>query len=148
MKKKKAIISACLLGHRCRYDGCTKKGTEIIDAFKDFEVIPFCPESKVFGTPRERISVVKVGNEEKIITDNTNKDVTEVLRVEIDSFIKQYPCADKIVLKAKSPSCGTGTTPILNEQKEKISMGNGIAANMFMEKYKDIKILDENNFIS
>ena len=119
MRKKKAIISACLLGYRCRYDGCTKRGTEVIDAFSDYEVIPFCPEAPLFGTPRERISVVNVGGKERIITDKTNRDVTKLLEDEINLFIKKHPTADKIILKAKSPSCGMGTTPVLNEKKRK-----------------------------
>lgn len=146
MKKKKAIISACLLGHRCRYDGCTKKGTEIIEAFADYEVVPFCPEAPLFGTPRERISVVDINNTNRIITDNTNKDVTKLLEDEINNFIDKHPCASQIVLKAKSPSCGMGTTPILNEKKEKIALGNGIAADIFLKRYKDIDIKDESHF--
>ncbi|RLA73836.1 MAG: hypothetical protein DRG78_21920, partial [Epsilonproteobacteria bacterium] len=100
---KKVIISACLLGHLCRYDGKTKKTTEIVDAFKDYEIIPFCPEAPLFGTPRERISVIQINDENRIITDNTNRDITKLLEDEINSFIKLHPNADEIVLKSKSP---------------------------------------------
>ena len=48
MLKKKVIISACLLGEYCRYDGKTKKVNEIIEAYKDYEIIPFCPEAPIF----------------------------------------------------------------------------------------------------
>ena len=143
--KKKVIISACLLGHLCRYDGKTKKTTEIADAFKDYEIIPFCPEAPVFGTPRERISVIYIEGMNKIITDNTNVDVTKKLEEEINSFIEQNPCVDAIVLKSKSPSCGLGTTPILNEKREKIKQGNGIAAQIFLKKYSHIDIRNEHN---
>ncbi|NPA59901.1 MAG: DUF523 domain-containing protein [Epsilonproteobacteria bacterium] len=142
-KKKKVIISACLLGHLCRYDGKTKKSTEIADAFSEYEIIPFCPEAPVFGTPRERISVVEVDAEQKILTYTSNKDVTKVLEDEISSFIKLHPSADMIVLKSKSPSCGLETTPILNESREKIGIGSGIAAKMFLKNYIDTKIVDE-----
>jgi len=145
--KKKVIISACLLGHLCRYDGKTKKTTEIVDAFSEYEIIPFCPEAPLFGTPRERISVVEIDGKERIVTDNTNKDVTKLLEDEINSFISKNPYADMIVLKSKSPSCGIDTTPILNEKKEKISIRSGIAGKIFLNHYKNTIIKDENSYI-
>ncbi len=141
--KKKVIISACLLGEYCRYDGKTKKVNEVVEAFKDYEIIPFCPEAPLFGTPRERINVVEVGTQNRIITDVTNKDVTQLLEDEIHSFIKENPIVDKIVLKSKSPSCGFRTTPIFNKQKKIISLGNGIATDIFMQYYTNAKIIDE-----
>jgi uncharacterized protein YbbK (DUF523 family) len=147
LSKPKVIISACLLGHLCRYDGKTKKTTEIVDAFKDYEIVPFCPEAPLFGTPRERISVIEVDGQNRIVTDNTNEDVTELLRDEINSFISKNPHAKKIVLKSKSPSCGIGTTPILDEKKQKKAMGNGIAGDIFLNRYKNVTIKDENSYI-
>ena len=144
--KKKVIISACLLGHLCRYDGKTKKTTEIVDAFKEYEIIPFCPEAPLFGTPRERISVIKISDENRIITDNTKRDITQLLEEEINSFIKEHPSADKIVLKSKSPSCGLGSTPVLNQKREKLYNGNGIAAEIFQKYYQNTLIKDENSF--
>jgi len=143
---KKVIVSACLLGHLCRYDGKTKKTTEVADALDGYEIIPFCPEAPLFGTPRERISVIKVGDENRIITDKTNKDVTQLLKDEINSFIEKNPHADMIVLKSKSPSCGMGTTPILDENKQKIEIGDGIAGKIFLKRYKNTDIKNELEF--
>ncbi len=143
MLKKKVIISACLLGEYCRYDGKTKKIDEIIEAYKDYEIIPFCPEAPIFGTPREKISVIEVDGENRIFTDETKKDVTKLLEQEINSFIKSNKKVDKIILKSKSPSCGLGTTPILNSQRELLYHGDGIAAKIFKERYKSIKIKDD-----
>jgi uncharacterized protein YbbK (DUF523 family) len=140
---KKAIVSACLLGEYCRYDGQTKQVSEVLEALKEYEIIPFCPEAPLFGTPRERISVVQINGENRIITDENNKDVTKLLEDEINSFIKENPHAQRIVLKSKSPSCGLGTTPILNTDKELLACGNGIAADMFLKMYPELKIEDE-----
>ena len=145
-KRKKVIISACLLGEYCRYDGKTKKVNEIVETFKEYEIIPFCPEAPLFGTPRERISVVQVEGRNRIITDDTNKDVTKLLENEINTFLSLHPKADAIVLKSKSPSCGTKTTPILNEEKECIEYGNGIASTLFQKHFLDVSIEDENSF--
>lgn len=145
--KKKVIISACLLGHTCRYDGKTKKTTEILDAFKDYEVISFCPEAPLFGTPRERISVVHVDGENRIFTDKTNKDVTQLLEDEINSFVQNNLHVDMIILKSKSPSCGIGTTPVLNENRQKLHVGNGIAGDIFLQRYKTTPIKDETSYL-
>ena len=143
MCRKKVIISACLLGENCRYDGKTKEVSEILQKYKDCEIIPFCPEAPVFGTPRERISVLHVEGINKIFTDSICRDVTQELKQEIQHFIKNNLHVDEIVLKSKSPSCGFKTTPILNEKREIIKYGNGIAADMFLKHYKNIEIQDE-----
>ena len=144
--KKKVIISACLLGELCRYDGKMKSDNGVMEAYKEYEIIPFCPEAPLFGTPRERISVVEIDGVNKIVTDETQVDVTESLRAEIESFIHNHPDVDAIVLKSKSPSCGFGTTLILDENKNSIKLGNGIAADIFTKRYKAIKIEDELKF--
>lgn len=141
--KKKVIISACLLGEYCRYDGETKKVSEVVDAFKEYEIIPFCPEAPIFGTPRERINVVKIEGGNRIITEHSAKDVTKLLEDEISSFIEKNPEADAIVLKSKSPSCGLSNATLLDKDKKFIGFTNGMAADMFMKHYTSSEISDE-----
>ncbi|MCW8895577.1 DUF523 domain-containing protein [Sulfurimonas sp.] len=136
-------MSACLLGEYCRYDGKTKKEDEIIKAYKDYEIIPFCPEAPLFGTPRERISVVEIEGMHRIITDDSKKDVTELLEKAIKDFVKSNPHVDAIVLKSKSPSCGLGTTPVVDIKGKVLYLGNGIAAQIFQNEYTDIDIKDD-----
>lgn len=144
--KKKVIISACLLGEFCRYDGKTKSDEAVLEFFKEWEIIPFCPEAPLFGTPRGRISVVAIEGEQRILRDENNEDVTQILSDEILGFIEKNQEVDAIVLKSKSPSCGYKTTPILDQQKNVISYGNGVAAKLFLKHYKALKIKDELNF--
>lgn len=144
--KKKVIISACLLGEYCRYDGKTKEYESLLKYYEEWEIIPFCPEAPIFGTPRERINVVEINGEKKIFTDKTNKDVTKLLSDEINNFVEQNRDIDEIVLKSKSPSCGYKTTPILNSKKEILRYENGIAADILQKYYEGIKIKDELNF--
>ncbi len=145
--KKKVIISACLLGEFCRYDGETKTVSEIVECYKEYEIISFCPEAPIFGTPRDRISIVQVNDENRILVDKTDRDVTSLLEKEIYAFIEKNLHVDDIVLKSKSPSCGFGTTPILNKSKKQISLGNGIAAEIFKIEYPHISIKDETSFL-
>ncbi len=145
MAKKKAIVSACLLGEMVRYDGTTKVNNAIIEALREYEIIPFCPEDPVLGTPRERISVIKVDKDYKVITDYSQVEVTTALKLQTLKMIDQHTDADIIILKSKSPSCGLGTTPILNRDREEIKQGNGIAAELFSQQFPG-KVFDENSF--
>ncbi len=143
----KAIVSACLLGEYCRYDGKTKKDDSVTEALKGYEIIPFCPEAPVFGTPRERINVMECEGEKTIFRDS-GEDVTQKLQNEIERFVAKYPEADLVVLKSKSPSCGIGTTPIFDCKKRQIGVGNGLAADIFLNHYKEATISDERRFHS
>ena len=130
----------------CRYDGKTKEINTVKEAFKGYEIIPFCPEAPLFGTPRERINVIEVDCEHRIVTDETDVDVTELLEEEIKSFCEKNPVVDAIVLKSKSPSCGHKTTPILNKKKDFLKHGDGIASRLFRKNYPNIKIQNELDF--
>ena len=146
MKKQKVIVSACLLGEHCRYDGETKRDEGVIAFLKDKEVIPFCPEAPVLGTPRGRISVVSTDRGLRIRKDADGTDVTDALIEQTERLIAEHPDVKKIILKSKSPSCGIGTTPILDEEGNVIGFGNGIAADLLMHAFPGIEIVDENAF--
>lgn len=139
------IVSECLLGIPCRYDGQSKGINEIIEFSHNEEIIPFCPEAPLFGTPRPRINVIEKGTKTFLIRENDGADVTERVTEYTEAFLKQHKDVDLAILKSKSPSCGCGTTPIYNEVKELIRYGNGVAAECFLEC--GIKIEDENQFI-
>ena len=143
---KQVAISACLLGDLCRYDGKIKIHNNVITAYEGWKIIPFCPEAPLFGTPRERISVLHVNSQNKIITDETSIDVTQLLLDETKRFIAENPHLEMIVLKSKSPSCGLATTPILNEKREIIAIGDGISAALFKKAFPTLQIKDENSF--
>jgi uncharacterized protein YbbK (DUF523 family) len=145
MLLKKIAVSACLLGEFCRYDGKTKVDQTLLEYLKDFKIVPFCPEAPIFGTPRERISLFYTRGSLRVITDHSNKDVTDSLAKEIEKFILCNPDLEMILLKSKSPSCGIGTTPILNEEKEQIALGSGIAASMLQKAFTNIPFYDENS---
>ena len=144
---EKVAISACLLGELCRYDGTTKQVNGVVKAFKDVQIIPFCPEAPDLGTPRERISIVCSKKEGcRVIGDESGRDVTGLIEAQTQKLIDEHPDLEEIVLKSKSPSCGLGTTPILNEAGEIIRYDNGIAAAMLLKAYPKIDISDEKSF--
>lgn len=144
MNRPAIIVSACLLGERCRYDGSSKNSTDLSLILENYNVIPFCPEDPLFGTPRERISVMKIEGKHRVVVAQSGEDVTDRLSAYIEEFLKENSSVKLALLKSKSPSCGYRTTPILDENFNQISLENGIAAQIFEEA--GIAVCDELNF--
>lgn len=135
------LISACLLGVSCRYDGLSKPlDTKIIENLRSrYHLIPICPE--IFGglpTPRipaeiqaDRRVLRKDG---KDITDEYKKGAKEALRL-----AKLFDCKLSI-LKERSPSCGSGVIYDGSFTGNKIN-GDGITAELL--KKEGIRIIGE-----
>jgi len=104
--REKILVSACLLGLSCRYDGKEKPDERVIALKEKYELVPFCPE--IYGgletprTPSERV-------DDKVIMKN-GRDVTENYKRGARGAL--YLCKTmgikKAVLKERSPSCGNG----------------------------------------
>lgn len=102
--REKILVSGCLLGLNCKYDGGNNYSKEIDEFLKDYEVIPICPEI-MGGLPTPRVAAERVGN--KVITKD-GCDVTEQFRKGAEECLylaKKYNIK-KALLKMKSPSCG------------------------------------------
>ena len=146
MKPKKVAVSACLLGQFCRYDGTTKRVEGLQEALQDMVVIPFCPEAPPLGTPRGRISVIRTEEGYRLWRDEDGEDVTELIEAETKKLIEEHPDLEMIILKSKSPSCGLGTTPILNEKRQLLHFGNGIATQLLRVCLPGLEMMDETRF--
>jgi uncharacterized protein YbbK (DUF523 family) len=100
------LVSACLLGVRCRYDGAAKHDARIERLMEKHHVIPVCPE--IYGglsTPREpseRIGDKVMGKNGHDVTEAFQKGAEEAL-----ALAKLFHCRYAI-LKERSPSCGHG----------------------------------------
>lgn len=132
------LISACLLGIECRYDGTGKKIPELEQLKKKHHLIPICPE--IFGglpTPREPAE--KVGN--RIMT-KTGKDVTDYYQKGADEVLKLANLFDCkfAILKERSPSCGYGEIYDGTFTGQLIK-GDGVLANLLAQN--GITILGE-----
>ena len=104
--KEKILVSACLLGTNCKYNGGNNYSEEIMEFLKDYDVIPVCPEI-MGGLPTPRPASEIIGD--KIMT-NINTDVTDNYKKGAEETLKLAKLlgAKKALLKAKSPSCGNG----------------------------------------
>ena len=102
----KILVSACLLGVSCRYDGRSKAYPLVEELCRRHEVVPVCPE-QLGGLPTPRTPVERQGG--RVVT-KTGGDVTEqYLRgaAEVVRLARLLGCS-VAVLKERSPSCGSG----------------------------------------
>ena len=101
------VVSACLCGIRCRFDGRDKRMDEVVArAGAGAELLPLCPEVLAgFGTPRPAISFSADG---KKATDARGTDVTATLEAgaRLADLFAQEAGAKRALLKERSPSCG------------------------------------------
>ena len=101
------LISACLLGAACRYDG-KAQGQPWISCLRErYHLIPICPE-QLGGLPTPRSPAERVG--ETVLTRD-GRDVTEQYAAGAEEALrlaKLLGCK-KALLKERSPSCGHGT---------------------------------------
>lgn len=102
----KILVSACLLGVRCRYDGKSKPHPAVERLMEQHTLIPVCGE--IFGgLPTPRVSAERQGA--RVVTAD-GRDVTAAYRrgaEEVLRLAERYGCKAAI-LKERSPSCGSG----------------------------------------
>ena len=113
----KILVSACLLGVNCRYDGGNSRDENAINRLKMDELIPVCPEEAGgLSTPRPPVEIV--GGDGNDVLDGKAKVMTVDGEDKTEEFLKgarhalelaQSQGATCVILKAKSPSCGCGT---------------------------------------
>ncbi len=104
----KLLVSACLLGEKVRYDGNDNTVNQIIfEQWKqDGRLVSFCPEC-AGGLPTPRASAERVGA--RIMTQ-TGVDVTAEFMSGAEQAVQ---LVDEFgirvaIMKARSPSCGSG----------------------------------------
>ena len=102
--KTKVLVSACLLGQCCKYNGGHNYDPKVEAFLKDKEPVLICPEVMAgLGIPRTPIEIV-----DGVVTDRNGNNVDLQIRQAVAQVLKlvrqeQIPCA---VLKSRSPTCG------------------------------------------
>ena len=101
---EKILISACLVGEHCRYDGADKKSPYIDELNKYFDLVPFCSEVEGgLETPRSpgEIKNGRVYNKKgENVTKQYNLGAEKALK--LCKLLNIHIC----ILKDKSPACG------------------------------------------
>ena len=106
VKRARILVSACLLGVYCRYNGERKQMDGIERLMERAELIPVCPEI-LGGLPTPRPAAERVGNR---VMNREGADVTEAYRrgAEETLHLAELFGAKMALLKERSPSCGMG----------------------------------------
>lgn len=106
------IISGCLLGHNCKYNGGSNRCEAVLEFCRTHKYVTVCPESAA-QLPKPRPPAERLGDR---ILDREGKDLTDAFRkgaeVSWQICTKAAELAGEplegAILKANSPSCGFG----------------------------------------
>lgn len=135
------LVSACLTGKNCKYNGGNNLNMKLVEFLKDKEYILVCPELQAgLGVPRKPVEIVdnKIKDKEGIdYTNKINKGIDEILeKIDLDKV-------EYAILQSRSPSCG-----VLNVYdgtfSGKVLEGQGCFAKRLIEK--NIKVFDIEKF--
>lgn len=100
----KILVSGCLLGENCKYNGENNYNPRVVEFLKGKEVISICPEIMAgMGCPRNPIEIV-----DGVLTDCHGKNVDSLIRKSVMEIMErirdeEIQCA---ILQSRSPTCG------------------------------------------
>lgn len=100
----KILVSACLLGSNCKYNGGNNRNEKVLDFLRGHEIISVCPEVMAgLGTPRTPVEIVN-GN----VQTKDGISVDRQLRAAVDRILEDIKSLDIdcAVLQSRSPTCG------------------------------------------
>lgn len=115
VERRPILVSACLAGHNCKYNGGNNLIPEIRELVRQHRAIPVCPEGLgQLPIPRPPAEI-QGGNGTDVLTgkarvmDREGKDVTQGFLRGAQAVLAQAQRLNPslIILKEKSPSCGT-----------------------------------------
>lgn len=137
----KVLVSSCLLGDNCKYNGGNNYNKKVENYLKDKDYIKVCPECLGgLSIPREPSEITgdKVINKSGFdVTDEFYKGAKETLKIASDEQI------DLAILKSNSPSCGCGMI-YDGTFSNKLTNGDGITTRLLKEH--GINIISSSEF--
>ena len=123
------LVSACLAGFPCRYDGETKSNDEVCALVRQGLALPVCPEV-LGGLPTPRLPAERTPDGACVLQSN-GTDVTDAFLRGADetlSLCRKYGVT-RALLKSRSPSCGLGSI-YDGTFSGKLRPGNGLTAEL------------------
>lgn len=140
-KEYEYIVSACLCGQNCRYDGKSTLSEKIKKLIDDGKAIPVCPEVEG-GLPIPR-NPCEIRDNKVINNQNEDKTMEFIKGAEKVLKIAYEHNIIKAILKEKSPSCGSsfiydGTF------SRKLINGQGVTTKLLREN--GIEVLSDEKF--
>ena len=133
------IVSACLAGVDCKYNGKSNFNKSVADMVSRGEAIPVCPE-QLGGCPTPRPCCEIAGGTGADVINGKAKVITQEGKDMTNEFLKgarevlkiaKLSGANKAILKAKSPSCGYSAV-YDGTFSGKLIEGNGVTAELLL----------------
>ena len=124
------IVSACLSGFPCRYDGKARPCAQVVELVRAGKAIPVCPE-QLGGLPTPRTSCeIREGR----VVDADGHDRTEAFQCGARAVLRiaQTYGATEALLQSRSPSCGSGWIYDGSFTKT-LTAGDGVTARLLKE---------------
>ena len=143
MNEPKILVSACLLGENCKYNGGNNFAPAVAEFLKGREVLAVCPEMMAgMGCPRTPIEIVN-----GVLMDRDGNNVDQAMRKAVARAMdairsENIQCA---ILQSRSPTCG------VNQVYDGTFSGRLIpGSGIFAQALKDAgyQVLDAEDFIS
>ncbi len=134
------LVSACLAGEACRYDGASKPHPVIRELVEQGAALPVCPECLgSLGVPRPPCEV-RGGR----VFNTEGRDCTLAFQAgaQLALNVAQTRGCREAILKARSPSCGYGRV-YDGSFSGKLCDGSGVFASLLREK--GVRIWTEEN---
>lgn len=100
----KVLVSSCILGKNCKYNGKNNFNPKVVDFLKGKEVIDICPELLAkMSVPRPSAEMVN-----GTIMDIDGNNVDTAYRAAAQLALKEIANMkiDLVILQSRSPTCG------------------------------------------
>ena len=137
----KIMVSGCLLGENCKYNGRNNYSEKVAEFIKGHEVFSVCPEC-LGGLPVPRVPA-EIVNGVVINREGENVDIQFRKGAEIALEIARKESIDLAILQSRSPSCGVKQIYDGTFSKNIID-GQGIFAKLLKEN--GFQIIDVEDF--
>lgn len=144
------LVSACLAGANCRYNGTNKLNPQIQKLVSQGKAIPVCPEQLGgLSVPRPPSEIDGGSGEDVLdgkarVIDREGNNVTSAFLSGAREVLKiaQAKNANKAIFKSKSPSCGCGQI-YDGKFSQNLVNGNGVATALLIKNGIEVEVSEK-----
>ncbi len=126
----RVLVSACLLGENCKYNGGNNYNAAVVDFVTNQDVLPICPEMMAgMGCPRTPIEIV-----DGVLMDRDGNNVDAAMGEAVARVMEMLRKEDILcaVLQSRSPTCGVNAV-YDGSFSGKLIPGSGVLAQALKE---------------
>ncbi len=138
------LVSACLLGLCCRYDGGSRGCEKVMALRERHELIPVCGE-QLGGLPTPRPACERAGGR-VVSCEGVDRTAEYTLGAQQAALLYEILHCDCALLKARSPMCGRGQI-YDGTFSGTLSEGNGVLAQLLEERGVRVYTEDEQELL-